>query len=70
MAKRSAIVNLIEYDDTGRATKRPVRLNLTLATSEEPQKFYIELPDKRATRHTCIQVTRAEIERVLTANRR
>ena len=68
MAKTCAIATLIEYDDTGASVKRPVRLSARLATSNDPQIFSIELPDNRVTRHRCIQITRAEIERVLNAN--
>lgn len=68
MAKRSAIANLIEFDDSGRSTKRPVRLSATLCTGQDPQTFEISLPDKRVTRFRSIVITRAEIERVLRAN--
>lgn len=68
MAKRAAIANLIEYDNNGASTAKPVRLSAWLCTGQYPQIFEIVLPDKRATRNRSISITRAEIERVLAAN--
>lgn len=68
MAKYSAIANLIEYDDDGRSTARPVRLNARLCAGEDPQRFEILLPEIKRTKHNrAITFTRAEIERVLRA---
>lgn len=68
MAKMKAQAYLLEYDDTGRSRKKPVRLNATLCRENDPQIFEIVLPDKRATRMRSIHITRAEIERVLADN--
>lgn len=68
MAKRYAQATLQEYDDGGTLTKRSVRLSAHLCVSEEPQIFSISLPDKSPQRHQEIRITRAEIERVLSAN--
>jgi hypothetical protein len=68
MAKVSAIANLIEFNDRGETTRKPVRLSLTLNAGMKPQNFTVDLPGKRSTRFQSIQITRAEIERVLNAN--
>lgn len=56
------------YDDHGRRTKPAEQVWMRLCTGAEPQVFTIELRDKRSTKFTCLQISRAEIERVLKAN--
>lgn len=67
MKSTTVIANLIEYDDLGRQTRKPIRLFARLCTNAKPrQVLSIDLPsDGRKTRHRSIQITRAQLEKVL-----
>lgn len=70
MKPATVIANLIEYDDHGRAIRKPIRLFALLCTNAKPrQVLSIELPpDGRKTRNRSIQITRAQLEKVLGDN--
>ena len=62
-----ARARLIEFDDSGRIIKK-IPVKVRLCTSETPQLFEIELPDKRMTRHTSIIFSRRAIETIIYTN--
>ncbi len=70
MAKMKARATIVHYDDAGRTTKPNVRVYAMLCSGMQPEIFWIDIPDDRSTRFTSIQISRAEIERVLDANPR
>ena len=59
-----AIATLIEYDDAGRVTAKPVRLTARFCENNEPPAFEISLPDRTPTRHRSVMITPLQLRKL------
>lgn len=59
------IATLIEYDDSGKVTARPIRLRVNFCKNNEPPIVEIALPDRIPTRHRSLQITPRQIRNLL-----